>query len=254
MEEHMSESQKGAALVTGAGQGIGRAIALQLASDGFDVAINDIANSSGKAEAVASEVRALGRKAVVVLADVTVAEQVAEAFEKAYDSLGNLSVVVANAGIARVDSLIDLSSDAWDRMFEINVRGVFLTYQAAARQFIKQGTGGKIIGAASQVAHRAAGGFSAYSSSKFAVRGLTQAAAQEWAAHGITVNAYAPGVVDTALWDTAKEIQKSLVASIPVGRLQTPQDVGNTVSFLASSKSDYMTGQTIISDGGMVFA
>ncbi|WP_413711807.1 SDR family oxidoreductase [Rhizobium sp. Rhizsp82] len=250
----MSETQNRVALVTGAGQGIGRAIALQLASDGFDVAINDIAKSAEKAEAVANEVRALGRKSTVVLADVTVAEQVSKAFDDAFVQLGNLTVVVANAGIARVESLLDLSPEAWDRMFEINVRGVFLTYQAAARQFIKQGTGGKIIGAASQVAHRAAGGFAAYSSSKFAVRGLTQAAAQEWAAHGITVNAYAPGVVDTALWDTAKDIQTSLVASIPLGRLQTPKDVGETVSFLASSKSDFMTGQTIISDGGMVFA
>ncbi len=250
----MSETQNRVALVTGAGQGIGRAIALQLAADGFDIAINDISKSGEKAEAVASEIRALGRKSAVVLADVTQASQIAKAFQDAVDHLGNLSVAVANAGIARVESLLDLSPEAWDRMFEINVRGVFLTYQAAARQFIKQGTGGKIIGAASQVAHRAAGGFAAYSSSKFAVRGLTQAAAQEWAAHGITVNSYAPGVVDTALWDTAKEIQTSLVASIPLGRLQSPQDVGNTVSFLASSKSDYMTGQTKIPDGGMVFA
>ncbi|MDR7144971.1 meso-butanediol dehydrogenase/(S,S)-butanediol dehydrogenase/diacetyl reductase [Rhizobium sp. BE258] len=227
---------------------------MQLAADGFDIAINDISKSGEKAEAVASEIRALGRKSAVVLADVTQASQIAKAFQDAVDHLGNLSVAVANAGIARVESLLDLSPEAWDRMFEINVRGVFLTYQAAARQFIKQGTGGKIIGAASQVAHRAAGGFAAYSSSKFAVRGLTQAAAQEWAAHGITVNSYAPGVVDTALWDTAKEIQTSLVASIPLGRLQSPQDVGNTVSFLASSKSDYMTGQTKIPDGGMVFA
>lgn len=242
------------ALVTGAGQGIGRGIALQLAADGFDVAVNDIQQSSAKAEAVAEEIRALGRKATVVLADVTIADQISDAVTAAVEQLGNLSVTVANAGIARAESLLDLPTDAWDRMFAINVRGVFLTYQAAARQYIKQGGGGKIIGAASQVAYRAAGGFAAYSASKFAVRGLTQAAAQEWASHGITVNAYAPGVVDTAIWDTAKEIQTSLIASIPAGRLQTPKDVGALVSFLASPNSDYMTGQTLISDGGMVFA
>lgn len=250
----MTNSGTRVALVTGAGQGIGRGIALQLASDGFDVAINDIQQSSAKADAVADEIRALGRKATVVLADVTVAEQIAGAISAAVERLGPLSVTVANAGIARAESLLDLPSDAWDKMFAINVRGVFLTYQAAARQYIKQGTGGKIIGAASQVAYRAAGGFAAYSSSKFAVRGLTQAAAQEWAPNGITVNAYAPGVVDTAIWDTAKDIQTSLIASIPAGRLQTPKDVGAIVSFLASSNSDYMTGQTIISDGGMIFA
>jgi meso-butanediol dehydrogenase/(S,S)-butanediol dehydrogenase/diacetyl reductase len=250
----MSQARTRVALVTGAGQGIGRAIALRLAEDGFDVAINDIAPSSAKAEAVAEEIRKLGRKAAVAIADVTVAEQIGSAVEATVAALGPLNVTVANAGIARVESLIDLSADAWDRMFAVNVRGLFLTYQAAARQYIKQGTGGKIIGAASQVAHRAAGGFASYSSSKFAVRGLTQAAAQEWAQHGITVNAYAPGVVDTALWDTAKDIQTSLIANIPLGRLQTPGDVGALVSFLASSNADYMTGQTIISDGGMVFS
>jgi meso-butanediol dehydrogenase / (S,S)-butanediol dehydrogenase / diacetyl reductase len=250
----MSEATTRVALVTGAGQGIGRGIALRLASDGFDIAVNDIPQSAAKAEAVAAEIRSLGRKAAVALADVTVPEQINAAVASTVEELGALGVTVANAGIARVDSLLDLSVEAWDRMFTINVRGVFLTYQAAARQYIKQGTGGKIIGAASQVAYRAAGGFAAYSSSKFAVRGLTQAAAQEWAPHGITVNAYAPGVVDTALWDTAKDIQTSLIASIPVGRLQTPQDVGALVSFLASSDSDYMTGQTLISDGGMIFS
>lgn len=250
----MPEMKNRIALVTGAGQGIGRGIALRLASDGFDVAINDIPQSAEKAEAVAEEIRGLGRRATVVLADVTDQDQINAAVASAAEELGGLNVTVANAGIARVDSLLDLSSEAWDRMFTINVRGVFLTYQAAARQYIKTGTGGKILGAASQVAYRAAGGFAAYSASKFAVRGLTQAAAQEWAPHGITVNAYAPGVVDTAIWDTAKEIQTSLIGSIPLGRLQTPKDVGALVSFLASSDSDYMTGQTLISDGGMIFS
>jgi meso-butanediol dehydrogenase/(S,S)-butanediol dehydrogenase/diacetyl reductase len=250
----MASTSAGVALVTGAGQGIGRGIALRLAQDGFDVAVNDIPSAEGRAGAVADEIRSMGLKATVALADVTDVEQLQDAVDHAVEALGPLTVVVANAGIARVEDLLDVSPTAWDQMFAINVRGVFLTYQAAARQFIKQGSGGKVIGAASQVAHRAAGGFAAYSASKFAVRGLTQAAAQEWAQHGITVNAYAPGVVDTPLWDSAKEVQSSILPSIPLGRLQTPDDVGALVSFLASSNSDYMTGQTIIADGGMIFS
>jgi meso-butanediol dehydrogenase/(S,S)-butanediol dehydrogenase/diacetyl reductase len=250
----MTATSAGVALVTGAGQGIGRAVALRLANDGFDVAVNDLPVAQANATAVAEEVRAIGRRAAVVPADVTDAEAVAAMVQRAVDALGPLRVTVANAGIARVEKLLDVSGQEWDQMFAINVRGMFLTYQAAARQYIKQGTPGKIVGAASSVAHRAAGNFAAYSASKFAVRGLTQAAAQEWVAHKITVNAYAPGIVDTQLWDTAKALKDALVANIPLGRVQTSADVAALVSFLASEDSDYMTGQTIIADGGTVFA
>jgi meso-butanediol dehydrogenase / (S,S)-butanediol dehydrogenase / diacetyl reductase len=252
--ELTTEKRNRVALVTGAGQGIGRGIALRLARDGFDIAVNDIPAAADNAQSVAKEVRALGRRATVALADVTDPAQIGAAVARTVADLGPLGVTVANAGIARVEQLIDVPVELWDRTFAINVRGVFLTFQAAARQYMEQGDGGKLIAAASQVAHRAAGGFAAYSSSKFAVRGLVQAAAQEWAPHRITVNAYAPGVVDTALWDGDKDLQAQIVPSIPLGRLQTPDDVAALVSFLASPDSDYMTGQTVISDGGMVFA
>jgi meso-butanediol dehydrogenase/(S,S)-butanediol dehydrogenase/diacetyl reductase len=250
----MTASVSGVALITGAGQGIGRGIALRLAQDGFDVAINDIPAAKAKAEAVAEEIRVLGRQAAVVTADVTEADEVTAMVQQTVRELGTLRVTVANAGIARLETLLDVTVEDWDRIFAVNVRGVFLTYRAAARQYMMQGTPGKIIGAASQTAHRAAGNFAAYSASKFAVRGLTQAAAQEWAAQKITVNAYAPGIVDTNLWDTAKGVQEALLATIPLGRVETPADVAALVSFLASENSDYMTGQTIIADGGMVFS
>jgi meso-butanediol dehydrogenase/(S,S)-butanediol dehydrogenase/diacetyl reductase len=248
----MTESR--VALVTGAGQGIGRAISLRLARDGFGVAISDIPRAEDTATAVRREIEALGRQATVVLADVTDAAQVSAMVAATVANLGRLDVTVANAGIAKIESLLDTTPESWDHMFAINVRGVFLTWQAAARQYIAQGSGGKLIGAASQVAYRAAGALPAYSASKWAVRGLTQAAAQELAQYGITVNSYAPGVVNTPLWKDTPEVFQALVQTIPLGRAQEPSDVADLVSFFASSASDYMTGQTVIMDGGMIFS
>lgn len=254
------------ALVTGAGQGIGRAIALRLAQDGFDVAVNDIPRSAEAVAGVVAEIEELGRRSAPALADVSDEQQVAAMVEAAVARLGRLDVTVANAGIAKVERLIDVTAREWDAMFAVNARGVFLTYQAAARQYLAQGGGGKIIGAASQAGHRAAALLAPYSATKFAVRGLTQAAAQEWAPHGITVNAYAPGIVDTRMWETTDaqfseltdagpgETFKGLVDSIPLGRAQRPEDVAGLVSYLASTDSDYMTGQTLLMDGGMVFS
>ncbi|MBB5167601.1 meso-butanediol dehydrogenase/(S,S)-butanediol dehydrogenase/diacetyl reductase [Mycobacterium sp. AZCC_0083] len=225
-----------------------------MAGDGFDVVVNDIAGSAEKAQAVGAQIEELGRRSVVALGDVTETDDVKALVETAATRLGRLDVAVANAGIARVESLLDATAESWDQTFAINTRGVFLTWQAAARQFIAQGTGGKLIAAASQAAHRASGDLPAYSASKFAVRGLTQAAAQALAPHGITANSYAPGIVRTALWDGAQEAFDALSSTIPLGRAQEPEDVAALVSFLASRDSDYMTGQTVISDGGMIFA
>ncbi|KAL9599100.1 MAG: hypothetical protein Q9219_004058 [cf. Caloplaca sp. 3 TL-2023] len=247
-----TSSNRRTAIITGSARGIGKAIALRLAQDGFDICINDIeANSSG-ADEVVKEIQDLGRKAYGHIADVTSVEAVNTMVTASVEELGPLNVMIANAGIVQVKGLLDLTEEDVRKMFDVNFFGVYNCYTAAARQFIKQGGGGKIIGAAS--------------ASKYAVRGLTQAMAMEMASHGITVNAYAPGIVGTAMWDLIDEemgkmkgvpkgetIKKFSSDMIALGRTSVPEDVAKTVSFLASGDSDYMTGQTIVIDGGIVF-
>ncbi|MEW1819317.1 SDR family oxidoreductase [Arthrobacter sp. NPDC080031] len=242
------------ALVTGAGQGIGRAIALKLAEDGYNVAVNDIAQSEENVEDVVREIQERGKRAIPVLADVSDAAQIRAAVSDAAEQLGRLDVAVANAGIARLEDFLELEPESWDQSFAINTRGVFLTWQAAARQIIAEGHGGKLIGAASQGAYRPAAELPAYSASKWAVRGLTQVAAMALASHKITVNSYAPGLVNTPLWDSNRDLFEASAAGIPLGRPQEPSDVADLVSFFASPLSDYMTGQTVLMDGGMVFS
>ncbi|MFB9124416.1 SDR family oxidoreductase [Paraburkholderia dipogonis] len=242
------------ALVTGGGQGIGRAIALRLADDGFDVALNDVERAESHVADVIKEIEKRGRRGVAVLGDVTKADEIRTAVDIAARELGRLDVTVANAGIARMEDFLTLEPESWDSSFAVNTKGVFLTWQASARQFIAEGHGGKLIAAASQAAYRASPDLPAYSASKWAVRGLTQAAAQALAKYGITANSYAPGIVNTPLWDGARDVFDALVSTIPLGRAQEPTDVADLVSFFASSKSDYMTGQTIIMDGGMLFS
>jgi len=254
------------ALVTGAARGIGKAIALRLAEDGLDVAINDIAANQAGAEATAAEIRAKGRRSAVAIADVSKADQVPTMVGTVVSELGKLDVMVANAGIASVLSLLEVDVDTWDRIMSVNLRGAFLCYQAAAKQMIKQGHGGKIIGAASIVAYRPFALLGPYSASKWGVRGLTQAAAMEWAKHKITVNAYCPGIVGTDMWELIDEklaaeegipkgqAIKKYSEAIALGRVSVPEDVAKYVSYLASPDSDYMTGQSVMIDGGIQFS
>jgi meso-butanediol dehydrogenase/(S,S)-butanediol dehydrogenase/diacetyl reductase len=254
------------ALVTGSARGIGRGIALRLASDGLAVAVADLPAMHDDAEAVAEEVRAEGRRATVIDVDVSDARQVDAMIDATVAELGRLDVMVANAGVAQVAPLLEVTPEQFDWLMSINLRGVFLCYTAAARQMIAQGDGGKIIGAASIAAHKGFAMLGHYSASKWAVRGLTQAAAQEWAPHGITVNAYCPGIVGTKMWDYIDEkiaelqgLQKGEAIAkfselITLGRVETPEDVAQFVSYLASPDSDYMTGQSVMIDGGVLFA
>jgi meso-butanediol dehydrogenase / (S,S)-butanediol dehydrogenase / diacetyl reductase len=240
------------AMVTGAGRGIGRGIALRLARDGHAVAVNDL-NEAG-VEAVTEEITAAGGRAVAVPGDVTDRDAVFAMVDRVAAELGSVDVMVANAGIAQVKTLLDVTPDDLRKIFDVNVFGVVYCLQAAASTMIAQGNGGKIINAASIAAHSGFDLLGHYCATKFAVRALTQAAAKELAKHRITVNAYCPGVVDTDMWElideqmgpylgTGKgEAKARFGAGIALGRLQTPDDVAALVSYLAGPDSDYMTG------------
>ena len=262
----MVASEKRVALVTGAARGIGKGIALRLAADGLDVAVNDIEANGDQLKGVADEIAALGRRSAAVVADVSEPDAVNGMVQQTVRELGRLDVMVANAGIAAVKPLLEVTPEEFDHLMSINLRGVYLCYTAAARQMIAQGGGGKIIGAASIVAYRPFPLLGHYSASKWAVRGLTQAAAMEWAQHGITVNAYCPGIVGTAMWDHIDEkladhegLRKGAAIAkyselIHLGRVSVPEDVAGFVSYLASPDSDYMTGQSVMIDGGIQFS
>ena len=250
-------------LVTGASQGIGRGIALRLARDGANLALVDI--KADKLEAVKAEVEAHGVKATTFTADVSDRDQVFAAVEHAEKELGGFDVIVNNAGIAQVKPLDDVRPDDLDRIFRINIDGVVWGIQAAAAKFKARGHKGKIINASSIAGHDGFAMLGVYSATKFAVRALTQAAAKEYASHQITVNAYCPGIVGTDMWveiderfseitGTPKgETYKKYVEGIALGRAQTPEDVAALVAFLASDDSDYITGQAILTDGGIVY-
>lgn len=249
------------AIVTGAGRGIGRGIALRLAKDGLDVVVSDI--NAENVKKVAQEIEALGRKSLAIVADVSKEADVYGMVDQAVGQFGKLDVMVSNAGIANIKWAIEMSAAEWDQIFAVNCRGTFLCDQAAAKQMIKQ-KGGKIINCASIAAHAGFSLLSAYSATKFAVRGFTQALAKELGPYGITVNAYCPGIVGTDMWELIDEkmgpylnlgkgeVLKEYTKLITMGRVQTPEDVANFVSYLASPDSDYMTGQSVMIDGGIV--
>ncbi|PPQ68553.1 hypothetical protein CVT26_003362 [Gymnopilus dilepis] len=183
----------GVALVTGASRGIGRAIALRLAQDGFDVAINDLPSQQAALEEVQAGISQLGKRSAIFLGDVSVEKEVEQLISAVASQLGSLDVMVANAGICIPKPFLDTTAEDIRRLLSINVEGLFFCYKHAGLQMIKQGKGGRIIGASSMAGKQAVKFLGAYSASKFAVRGLTQAAAIELAKHNITVNAYAPG-------------------------------------------------------------
>ncbi|PXY31357.1 acetoin reductase [Prauserella muralis] len=253
--------QEHGVLVTGAGRGIGRAIALRLARDGAHVAINDI--DPGPAEAVADEVAALGRRSLAVPGDAGDRDSVFGMVEQAARAFGRVHVVVNNAGIAHVKPLTEMEPRELETLFRVNVFGVVYGIQAAAEHMRAHG-GGKIINAASIAGHAGFDYLGAYSATKFGVVGLTQAAAKELAPHGITVNSYCPGIVGTDMWELIDdrlggylglpkgEAMKRYAEGITLGRVQTPEDVASFVSYLAGPDSDYMTGQSVMIDGGVV--
>ncbi|KZT70393.1 NAD(P)-binding protein [Daedalea quercina L-15889] len=246
----MSDSTR-VAYVSGAAQGIGLKIALRLADDGLDVAVNDIPSKQAQLEEVVSQIKAKGRRAIAVPGDVSVEEDVRSMIDKVAAELGGLDVLVANAGLLLVKAVQDIDAEEWDRVMAVNIRGTMLQYKYAARQMIKQGRGGRILGASSVAGKRGWGGISAYSASKFAVRGLTQCLSIELAKHNITVNCYAPGIVVTqmALDLGAGLAAIGMPAEIPVG---DPESVSSIVSYLVKPEASFITGQSISPNGGAV--
>ncbi|KAI9457466.1 hypothetical protein BJY52DRAFT_1120402 [Lactarius psammicola] len=189
------------ALVTGAARGIGRAVALRLADDGFNVAVNDMPGTSELDELI-QEIERKGRRSLGVPADISLEPEVERTIQKVVQDLGSLDVMVANAGIISYESFQNITVESFDRVMAVNARGTMLCYKYAGKQMIAQGRGGRIIGASSFTGKQATSVLPSYSATKFAIRGLTQAAgttftAQEFGKHGITVNAYSPGPVDT---------------------------------------------------------
>jgi meso-butanediol dehydrogenase/(S,S)-butanediol dehydrogenase/diacetyl reductase len=251
-------------IVTGSGRGIGRAIAIRAAAEGAKVVVNSVSPKK-TCEAVVKEIKAAGGQAVPILADVSKEEDVKKIVDKAVSEYGHLDIMIANAGIAWAKPITDTTLENWEQIYSINVRGVYLCDKYAVTQFLKQKTGGKIINAASIAAHDGFAGLGAYSSTKFAVRGFTQALAKEVAKHKITVNAYCPGIVDTDMWDdidvgmapflglpTGKRASfKAFADTVPLGRPEQPEDTAALVTFLASEDADYITGEAMIIAGGI---
>ncbi|KAG1824568.1 NAD(P)-binding protein [Suillus subaureus] len=243
------------ALITGAAQGIGRAIALRLAEDGLDIAIADLALQRTKLDGVAEEVRAKGRRCIVLECDVSQEEEVQRMVQATEEEFDGLDVMVANAGRLLVKTMIDSTLTDLDNVFGTNVRGVFLCLRAAAQVMIKRGRGGKIISASSVSGKKGTALNGIYCASKAAVRSFTQALASEVGSHGITVNAYAPGPIDTPLLQDSADALEQLFG-VPDGKAMirdhvgTPEDIASMVSFLAGKESGFITGQTITIDGG----
>ena len=263
----MSE-EKRVAVVTGGERGIGRVITDQLLKDGYYVVIANRSKEAG--EKAVAELNAQGYegKVVAVAGDASQKESHQRFVQAAVDNFGRLDTYINNAGIAQIKLLQDETEADMDEIFHTNVYSVLYGIQAATDQFRKQDDGDKIrkiINASSIAGHIAFDMLGAYSATKFAIRGLTQAAAKELGREKITVNAYCPGIVGTDMWDYIDEKMvdawggnkgdylKKYSGSIAMGRVETPADVANYVSYLASSASDYMTGQAVQIDGGIQF-
>ncbi len=238
------------ALVTGGTRGIGRAIVLELASGGADVAFT-YRSSANLAESLVSEVNALGRRALAIEADATSMKSAVEVIEKTVAEFKRLDILVNNAGITKDNLLLRMNEEDWDSVIKTNLKSVFNYTKAAARTMMGQRFG-KIINLSSVVGLKGNAGQSNYSASKAGIIGFTKSIAKELASRNILVNAVAPGYIDTDMTAALTEEQRKAVAeTIPLKRAAKPEEVAKVVLFLASSYADYITGQVISVDGGM---
>jgi 3-oxoacyl-[acyl-carrier protein] reductase len=239
------------ALVTGASRGIGRAIALDLAKNGASVAVN-YAGSEAKANEVVDEIKANGGNAFAIKADVSNGDEVQQMIKEVISQFGKLDILVNNAGITRDNLLMRMKDTEWDDVINTNLKGVFLCTKGVTRQMMKQRSG-RIINIASVVGVSGNAGQANYVAAKAGVIGLTKTTAKELASRNITVNAVAPGFITTDMTDELPEdVKTEMLKQIPLAKLGEPSDVANIVTFLASEKSKYITGQTVHVNGGMV--
>jgi len=239
------------AIVTGSGRGLGKAIALKLAQMGANIVLNDIACSED-IDTTAEEFKSLGYNVVVTRGDVRNPDDVENMVKTAIEAFGSIDILVNNAGITRDTLLIRMTEKDWDDVLDINLKGAFLCTKAVAKVMIKQRSG-KIINIASVSGVMGNAGQANYSASKAGLIGLTKSTARELASRGITCNAVAPGFIQSKMTEVLPEkIKEEYLNSIPLKRFGTPDDVANVVGFLASPDSDYINGQVIHIDGGLV--
>ncbi|EIW55713.1 acetoin dehydrogenase [Trametes versicolor FP-101664 SS1] len=265
MSSTTSETKR-VAIITGAAEGIGRAIALRLAKDGYDLGLFDLPRARERLEAVAEEVRtAHGARVVNVYGDVSKEDDVRILVETVVQELGSVYAMIANAGICINQVLHETTSEEADKLLDINVKGTFYSFKYAAIQMIKQGTGGRLVGAASIAGKRGYAEHALYSASKFAVRAIVQCAALDYGQYGITVNAYAPGACETSLL-TGVDEHFATKNGEPIGtykvkfrdgnalkRNARPEDIANLASFFVSDDASFITGQSYLVDGGTCF-
>lgn len=239
------------ALITGASRGIGRAIAIRLASEGAAVAINYAGNAKA-AEEVKSIIEAAGGKAMLVQADVSNAGSVDAMIKEVVEAFGGIDILVNNAGITRDGLLMRMKEEDWDAVINTNLKGVFYCTKAVSKLMMKK-RAGRIVNMASVVGLTGNAGQANYAAAKAGVIGFSKTMAKELASRGITVNMVAPGYIDTDMTAVLSEsVRETMVSGIPLGRAGTPEDVANAVLFLVSDDASYITGQVINVDGGMV--
>jgi NAD(P)-dependent dehydrogenase (short-subunit alcohol dehydrogenase family) len=248
------------AIITGGGRGIGKATALMFAREGADVLVPDL--DLGTSQATVQEIQALGRKGVPMRVDVTCIADIQRMVEAALREFGKIDILVNNAGITLVRDPLTLTEADWDRTLTLNLKAVFFCAQAVAREMVKQ-KHGVILNAASISGRSGKPLMADYCASKFGVIGITQSLALALAKHGIRVNAVAPGIVDTEMWVSIDRewssmegkptgaMKQSRIAAIPLGRIETPEDVAKVYTFLASDDAAYITGQTYNVCGGL---
>lgn len=247
------------AIVTGAGRGIGEAISIRLAREGADVVVCDVNLDSAKE--TAEKIETIGQRSLAIKTDVSKSSDVEKMVNLTLEKFGKIDILVNNAGIVIVKQIVELEEEEWDKVIDVDLKGVFLCSKAVAKVMINQKSG-KIINISSDSGKTGYALFTSYNAAKFGVIGFTQGLAKELAPYGINVNAVCPGIVGTKMWEYVDEqlgkrwglpkgeALKMHIKQIPLGRLETPEDVAGVVAFLASQDADYMTGQAINVTGG----